>query len=87
MALVMHINNTKKALSFRGDDYAKWKLKMKSHLKSINLEVWKVVETKFELVEGAVPTPAEEKKQQANDIAVSAFHRITSYNVCYTKLC
>jgi hypothetical protein len=74
MALVLHINNTKRAPSFHGDDYAKWKLKMKSHLKSINGEVWNVTETKYEIVEGAVPTPAEEKKQQANDVAVSAFH-------------
>ena len=74
MALVLHINNMKRAPTFDGNDYAKWKLKMKSHLKSINREVWNVTETKFEVANAEAPTPAEEKKQQANDVAVGAFH-------------
>ena len=41
---------------------------------SINREVWKVTETKFEVANENAPTPVEEKKLQCNDIAISALH-------------
>jgi hypothetical protein len=47
---------------------------MTAHLKSINREVWKVTETKFEVANPEAPTPVEEKKLQCNDIAISALH-------------
>jgi hypothetical protein len=47
---------------------------MTAHLKSINKEVWKVTETKFEVANPKAPTPMEEKKLQYNDIAISALH-------------
>jgi hypothetical protein len=47
---------------------------MTAHLKSINKEVWKVTETKFEVANPEAPTPVEEKKLQFNDIAISALH-------------
>jgi hypothetical protein len=74
MALSLHINNTKKAPYFDGTNYAYWKVKMTAHLKSINREVWKVTETKFEVANENAPTPVEEKKLQCNDIAISALH-------------
>jgi len=74
MALSLHINNRKKAPYFDGTNYAYWKVKMTAHLKSINREVWKVTETKFEVANENAPTPVEEKKLQCNDIAISALH-------------
>jgi len=62
MALSLHINNTKKASYFDGTNYAYWKVEMTAHLKSINREVWKVTETKFEVANENAPTPVEEKK-------------------------
>jgi hypothetical protein len=47
---------------------------MTAHLKSINREVWKVTETKFEVANPKAPTPVEEKKLQCNDIVISALH-------------
>jgi hypothetical protein len=35
---------------------------MTAHLKSINREVWKVIETKFEIANPKAPTLVEEKK-------------------------
>jgi hypothetical protein len=72
--LSLHINNTKKAPHFDGTNYAYWKIKMTAHLKSINREVWKVTETKFEVANPETPTPMEEKKLQCNDITISALH-------------
>jgi len=74
MALSLDINNTKKAPCFDGTNYAYWKVKMIAHLKSINREVWKVTETKFEVENKNAPTPIEEKKLQCNDIDISALH-------------
>jgi hypothetical protein len=74
MALSLHINNTKKAPQFDGSNYAYWKVKMTAHLKSINREIWKVVETKFEVANMEAPTPVEERKLQCNDIALSSLH-------------
>jgi len=74
MALSLHINNTKKAPYFDGTNYAYWKVKMTAHLKSINGEVWKVTEIKFEVANENAPTLVEEKKLQCNDIAISALH-------------
>ena len=42
--------------------------------KSINRRVWKVVETKIEIVDPENPTTAEEVLLQNNDIALSAIH-------------
>ncbi len=72
--LTLHCNHTKKAPFFDGTNYAYWKVKMKAHLKQINREVWKVTETKFEVAKPDEPTPVEERKLQANDIAIGAFH-------------
>jgi hypothetical protein len=47
---------------------------MTVYLKSINREVWKVTETKFEVANLEAPTPVKEKKLQYNDIAISALH-------------
>ena len=47
---------------------------MTAHLKSINREIWKVVEIKFEVANMEAPTPIEERKLQCNDIALSAIH-------------
>jgi len=69
MTLSLHNNNTKKAPYFDGINYAYWKVKMTAHLKSINKEVWKVTETKFEVANENAPTPVEEKKLQCNDIS------------------
>jgi hypothetical protein len=43
---------------------------MTAHLKSINREVWKVTETKFEVANTEAPTLMEEKKLHCNDIAI-----------------
>jgi len=74
MALTLHINNTNKAPYIDGTNYAYWKVKMTAHLRSINREVWKVTETKFEVANQNTPTRVEEKKLQCNDIAISALH-------------
>ena len=47
---------------------------MTTHIKSINRRVWKVVETKIEIVDPENPTVAEEVFLQNNDIALSAIH-------------
>jgi hypothetical protein len=44
------------------------------YIKSINRKVWKVVETKFEVVDLENPTTVEEVLLQNNDIALSAIH-------------
>ena len=64
------INNTKKPPQFDGTNYPYWK----SHIKSINRNVWKVVETKIEIEDLENPTVAEEVLLQNNDIALSAIH-------------
>ena len=73
-SLSLHINNTKKAPPFDGSNYAHWKVKMIAHIKSINREIWKVVETKFEVANPDAPTSVEERKLQYNDIALSSLH-------------
>ena len=47
---------------------------MTTYIKSINRKVWKVVETKIEVVNAEAPTTAEEVLLQNNDIALSAIH-------------
>ena len=79
--LSFHVNNTKKAPHFDGTNYPYWKVKMTAHLKSINRECWVVTENKFEVARMDAPTPVEEKKLQANDIAISALHEALSDNV------
>jgi hypothetical protein len=60
--LSIHIINTKKTPPYDGTNYVYWKVKMTAHLKSINREVWKVTETKFEIANPEALTPIEEKK-------------------------
>ena len=47
---------------------------MTTYIKSINRKVWKVVETKIEVVNEEAPTTAEEVLLQNNDIALSVIH-------------
>ena len=47
---------------------------MATHIKSINRRVWKVVETKIEIVDSENPTATEELFLQNNDIALSGIH-------------
>ena len=54
------INNTKKPPQFDGTNYPYWKSMMTTHIKSINIKVWKAVETKFEVANLENPTEAEE---------------------------
>jgi hypothetical protein len=54
------INNTKKPPQFDGLNYPYWKAKMTTCIKSINRKVWKVVETKIEIVNPETPTMVEE---------------------------
>ena len=68
------INNTKKPPQFDGTNYPYWKSKMTTHMKSISRRVWKVVETKIEIVDPENPTVPEEVLLQNNDIALSAIH-------------
>jgi hypothetical protein len=68
------INNTKKPPQFDGTNCPYWKLKMTTHIMSINRKVWKVVETKIEIEDPKNPTAAEEVLLQNNDIALSAIH-------------
>ena len=68
------INNTKKPPQFDSTNYPYWKSKMTTHIKSINRKVWKVVETKIEIVDPENHTVAEEVLLQNNDIALSAIH-------------
>ena len=68
------INNTKKLPQFDGTNYPYWKLKMATHIKSINRRVWKVVETKNEIADPKNPTAAEEVLLQNNDVALSTIH-------------
>jgi hypothetical protein len=68
------INNTKKPPQFDGSNYPYWKAKMTTYIKSINRKVWKVVKTKFEVVDLKNPTATEEVLLQNNDIALSAIH-------------
>ena len=69
---IAQINNTKKPPQFDGINYPYWKSKMTTHIKLINIRVWKVVETKIEIANPENPTVAEEL--QNNDIALSAIH-------------
>ena len=54
------INNTKKPPQFDGSNYPYWKAKMTTYIKSVNMNVWKVVETKIEINDEEAPTVAEE---------------------------
>ena len=47
---------------------------MTTYIKSINRNVWKVVETKIEIDDPENPTMAEEVLLQNNGIALSAIH-------------
>jgi hypothetical protein len=47
---------------------------MTTHINSINRKVWKVVETKIEIVNLENPTVTEEVLLQNNDNALSAIH-------------
>ena len=68
------INNTKKPPQFDGSNYPYWKVKVTTYIKSINIKVWKVVETKIEVANEEAPTAAKEVLLQNNDIALSAIH-------------
>ena len=68
------INNTKRPPQFDGTNYGYWKAKMTTHIKSININIWQVVETKIELANAEQPIVADEEKLQNNDIALSAIH-------------
>ena len=54
------INNTKKPPQFDGSSYPYWKAKMTTYIKSINRNVWKVVEIKIEIKDEEAPSAAEE---------------------------
>ena len=54
------INNTKKPPKFDGSNSPYWKAKMTTYIKSINRNVWKVVETKIDVANAEAPTVAEE---------------------------
>ena len=54
------INNTKKPPQFNGSNYPYWKAKMITYIKSINMKVWKVVETKIKIEDEEAPTTVEE---------------------------
>ena len=47
---------------------------MTTYIKSINRNVWKVVETKIEIDDEEAPTVAEKMLLQNNGIALSAIH-------------
>ena len=68
------INNTKKPPQFDDTNYPYWKSKMTTHIKSINIREWKMVETKIEIADLENPTMAEEVLLQNNDIALSDIH-------------
>ena len=68
------INNTKKPPQFDGSNYPYWKAKMTIYIKSINRNVWKVMDTKIEIANEEAPIAAEEVLLQNNDIALSAIH-------------
>ena len=68
------INNTKKPPQFDGSNYPYWKAKMTIYIKSINRNVWKVMEIKIEIDDEEAPTAAEEMLLQNNDIALCAIH-------------
>ena len=53
------INNTKKPLQFDGTNYPYRMSKMTTYIKSINRNVWNVVETKFEVADPENPTTAK----------------------------
>ena len=76
MALSLHINNTKKTPYFDGTNYAYWKVKMTAHLKSINREVWKVTETKFEVANENAPTPAKRRSYNAMILPLVLFMKL-----------
>jgi hypothetical protein len=50
---------------------------MTIHIKSINRNVWKMVETKIKIGDLENPTTAEEVLLQNNDITLSAIHDAT----------
>jgi hypothetical protein len=50
------INNTKKPPQFDGSNYPYRKAKMTTYIKSINRNVWKVVETKIKIANEEAPT-------------------------------
>ena len=68
------INDTKKSPQFDGANYPYWKSKMTTHIKSINRNIWKVIETMIEVANPEAPTVAKEILLQNNDIAPSAIH-------------
>jgi hypothetical protein len=54
------INNTKKPPQFDDTNYPYWKSKITTYIKSINRNVWKVVETKIEIEDPKNPSSVEE---------------------------
>ena len=56
---------------------------MTTYIKSINRNVWKVVETKIEIANEEAPTTAEEMLLQNNDIALSAIHDALDERIFY----
>jgi hypothetical protein len=57
---MVQINDTKKPPQFDGLNFPYWKAKMTTYIKSINRNVWKVVETKIEIEDPENPTAAKE---------------------------
>jgi hypothetical protein len=54
------INNTKKPPQFDGSNYHYWKAEMTTYIKSINRNIWKMVEAKIEIANEEAPIAAEE---------------------------
>jgi hypothetical protein len=54
------INNTKEPPQFNGSNYPYWKAEMTTYIKSINRNMWKVVEIKIEIADLETPTAVEE---------------------------
>nr|AAM74274.1 Hypothetical protein similar to putative retroelement [Oryza sativa Japonica Group]AAP53666.1 hypothetical protein LOC_Os10g26300 [Oryza sativa Japonica Group] len=61
-----------KALYFNGTDYAAWKHKMKIHLKSINLFIWRIVEKCYVLQNPEDPTKEDDENEHKNAQAANA---------------
>ena len=57
---IAQINNTKKPPQLDGSNYSYWKAKMTTYIKSINKNVWKVVETKIEVANSEALSVAKE---------------------------
>ena len=61
--------------------YDYWKRKMCAHLKSINRNVWEVVDNDFVVINEASSTPREEEKLQNNDIEIDQLYEALDLKV------